>query len=147
LINFIRDYFVNDLDSDFFESLKERLFCDIEKPNTPIPYERWTQKSHYISREEIEIIFSILESGFQKEDELLDQIGKLIEENSQIKMERDEMASQNQILRARIISFQKENLNLNEQISSLQVQNQHLINDIDFKEGQNNELQSTVSEL
>jgi hypothetical protein len=34
LINFIRDYFVDDLDSDFFENLKERLFCDIAKPNT-----------------------------------------------------------------------------------------------------------------
>jgi hypothetical protein len=42
LINFLRDYFVDDLDSDFFGSLKEQLFCDVAKPNTPIPYGRWT---------------------------------------------------------------------------------------------------------
>jgi hypothetical protein len=71
----------------------------------------------------------------------------LIEENQQIKMKRDEMTSQNQKLLARIISLQKENLNLNNQISSLKVQNQQLIGKMKFKEDQNNEEQSTISEL
>jgi hypothetical protein len=66
LINFFQDYFLDDLDSYCFENLKERLFCDIAKPNTEIPIGRWSQNSHFISREGIEEIFQFCKIILEK---------------------------------------------------------------------------------
>jgi ABC-type phosphate transport system auxiliary subunit len=139
-MNFLQDYFLDDLDSILFENLKERLFCDIAKPNSPILYERWTQKFHFISRDEIEEFFSVLESNFQKDENPLSQINALIEENRQMIME-------NEKIKVQIAFFQNETLEFNDQLASLRLQNRQLIEDLNSRKNLIHELQSPISGL
>jgi hypothetical protein len=168
LINFLQDYSIDDLDSDFFERLKQRIFCEIAKSTTEIPSGRWIQNWHCISRKDIEDIFSILLEHDQENENLLDQIKKLIEKNELIKSQNQKLQSQieslqsdnaklkNQLssvqnenaeMKKQLTSSQKEILDLTHQISSLQAQNKLLKENLVSKENQNLELQSTISEL
>jgi hypothetical protein len=60
LIQFFGNFPIEEVDSDLFQSLKMRLFCDIAAPNSEPPMNRWKSFPNFLSREDIEALFSIL---------------------------------------------------------------------------------------
>lgn len=62
LIDFFKDFSVKDVDDNLFEAFKERLFSDIAKPNSQILYERFSEIPLFLSRQEINEIFSFLQT-------------------------------------------------------------------------------------
>jgi hypothetical protein len=60
--------------SELFDSLKDRLFSDIGKPNSEIPFQRWNEEFKFLSRNEIEKIFHILQKHLKTNERPIEQV-------------------------------------------------------------------------
>jgi hypothetical protein len=75
LINFFANLPVEEIDSDLFDSLKARLFCEVCILNSLLS-SRWRNAPSLRSREEIEDIFNISQDHFLKTSNLVESIKK-----------------------------------------------------------------------
>jgi hypothetical protein len=65
LINFFNSFPAEEVDSDLFESLKTRLFCEVLQPNSLPPF-RWRNHPTFRSKEDIDQIFKLLQDHFHE---------------------------------------------------------------------------------
>lgn len=103
MIHFFDKFPFEQIDSDIFESFKERLICDIAKPNTKIPSYRWKEHPKFISRKEISELFKLLISFFGEEGNIIDQVKNLINQNLKNSQAVQELTLENNDLKKQII--------------------------------------------
>jgi hypothetical protein len=60
LFNFFNNFPAEEIDSDLFESLKTRLFCEVYQSNS-LPSKRWRNHPTILSKEEIDKIFQMIQ--------------------------------------------------------------------------------------
>jgi hypothetical protein len=90
MIDFFRDFPLQDVDDNLFEALKDRLFSDIAKPNSQIPFERFTESPKFLSREEMNQLFSILQTCLKTDENPIHQLQNIIQENEELKKENQQ---------------------------------------------------------
>jgi hypothetical protein len=79
LKNFFQDFPIEELDSELFERLKERLFCDVLISDDLPPSTRWKNKPSFISRSEIEEISKMINNHFNKPMTLIESTRTLFD--------------------------------------------------------------------
>jgi hypothetical protein len=84
IVNFFSNFPADEIDSDLFESIKTRLFCDIFQPNS-LPPSRWRSPPAFRSKEEIDKIFQLLQDYFQETSNPVELIKTLLRENEKMK--------------------------------------------------------------
>jgi hypothetical protein len=84
LVNFFSNFPADEIDSDLFESIKTRLFCDIFQPNS-LPPSRCRNPPTFRSKEEIDKIFQLLQDHFQETSNPVELIETLLRENEEMK--------------------------------------------------------------
>jgi hypothetical protein len=112
LIQFFNNFPVEEIDSDLFDSLKTRLFCDILLPNS-IPSSRWQNLPTFRSKEEIDQIFQILQDHFNNPSNQVELIKTLIKENKEMKNQLQNVGKEKEELK-------KENVQLKNQLQNVQ---------------------------
>ncbi|MDR2640945.1 MAG: hypothetical protein LBC61_06725 [Candidatus Peribacteria bacterium] len=137
IIDLFKKDYINEIDFDDFESLKDCLFSEIGKPNSEIPFQRWKKEFKFLSRNEIEEISHILHEHLKTAERPIKQIQKIIDSNIQLDL-------QNQNFRQQIKKPIKENQVIKDQISAFQTQIQALLQNNDVL---NNEILSLKKEL
>jgi hypothetical protein len=95
LINFFTNFPPEEIDSDLFESLKTRLFCEVYLPNS-IPPSRWRNSLTPRSKEEIESIFQFLQEHFHRTTNPVQLIQSVINEKEKMKKILEEMKTKTQ---------------------------------------------------
>jgi hypothetical protein len=98
LISYFKDYPIEDLDSDLFESLKQRLFCDVLLPTSLPSSTRWRKPPKLLSTKEIEDILELLHNHFPQSSNPVEQVEFLIHEKQNSKIEIEEMKRENKRL-------------------------------------------------
>jgi hypothetical protein len=101
---------IHELDDELFQSLKQRLFSDVTIPNSEIPFERWSNSPKFISKKEIEEIFTLF--NFTKNANIVQNIQNLIQENEQFK-------NDNNHFQTKVEQLNRDKQNLNQQIQTL----------------------------
>jgi hypothetical protein len=91
LIKFFKNFLVEEVDSDLFGSLKIRLFGDVLLTSSLPPSSRWRNHTTFLSKEEIEDIFNMLQNHFHQSKNPADLIQSLIKENQDMKKTIEEM--------------------------------------------------------
>jgi outer membrane murein-binding lipoprotein Lpp len=124
LIDFCSDFPFEELNSDIFEALKLRLFCDIAYPNCSVPFSRWKKPPRFISRKEIAGIFKLVSTCFGQITNPVEQLKQLAEQsykNSQlVEQSSDEKSQLNENvtkLSQTVDMLRKENQKLKEERS------------------------------
>jgi hypothetical protein len=104
LKNFFQNVVNHEIDFDFLESIKKKVFEDYSDQEKLSKI--WKNKFKILSRQEIDDIFDILNSYFKEETNPIELVKILIEQNKRQKNEIEEL--KNSQCKGKLISYQNE---------------------------------------
>jgi FtsZ-binding cell division protein ZapB len=119
LTNFFNNFPAEEIDSDLFESLKTRLFCDIYFPHSILPL-RWLNPPIFHSKEEIDSIFQLLQYHFQQTINPVQLIQPVINKKYEMKKTIQKME----------INFKNEKENMTTQLQNVQNEKENMKNEL-----------------
>jgi hypothetical protein len=76
-----------DIDSDLFEALKQRLFCSVHVESEDIPKQRYTESPNVHTSEEHHSVFRLVESFFKSREDLSSKLETHFSEHERMKSE------------------------------------------------------------
>jgi hypothetical protein len=83
--NFFENFPFHDINLSLFESLKDRLFCDVLLPPFENKETRWTKSSLFLDSIKIQLIIQILDEFFQSSENRVSNLQNLLQEYSKSK--------------------------------------------------------------
>jgi hypothetical protein len=86
LIKFFNHFSIEDIDSDLFESINTRLFCDIFEPNS-LPSSRWNNSPIFHSKKNIDTLLQLFQDHFHETSNPVESFKSIVRENEKMKKE------------------------------------------------------------
>jgi predicted RND superfamily exporter protein len=94
LISYFNDFPVEEIDSDLFNSLKERIFSDVFLSDSFPSSNRWRNPPKSQSKKEVEQIYQMLQNHFSQLPNPVEQLQTLMNENQEMQITIEETKNQ-----------------------------------------------------
>jgi hypothetical protein len=134
LINFLNNFPIEEIDSDLFESIKTRLFCEVLQPNS-VPSLRWRNLPTFLSKEKIDNIYQLLQDHFHDASNPVELIQTLLGETEKMKSQLENLQSEREIMKTENIQMknylhnvQNENIQMKNYLQNVQNENVQMKN-------------------